>query len=83
MVILQNYHITHDVVAGLENMFGNAGIEVFRMLEEFMSANYGFKYVWLDAGFWGFVGSIFVFMLFVPGLKTVYVKMIKYVKDKK
>jgi DHA2 family multidrug resistance protein len=49
------------------------------MFEEFMSANYGFKYVWLDAGFWGLVGSLFVFMLlFVKkrSLSSVEVKKI-------
>jgi len=63
MVSIQNYHIVSDFVSGLENYFGKAGIEIFRILESFMSADYGYKYVWLDAGFWGLVGSLFVFML--------------------
>jgi DHA2 family multidrug resistance protein len=63
MSIFQNYHVTRDFVLGLEKFFGDAGIEIFRNLKEFMSANYGFKYVWLDAGFWGLVGSVFVFAL--------------------
>jgi len=60
---LQNYHVTRDFVKGFEKFFGDAGIEIFRNLKEFMSANFGFKYVWLDAGFWGLVGSVFVFAL--------------------
>ena len=71
MVSIQNHHIVSDFVSALESYFGKAGIEIFRMLESFMSANYGYKYVWLDAGFWGFVGSLFVFaLLFVKKRKV-------------
>ena len=63
MNILQNYHITFDFLEKLKNFYGVAGSEIFRRLEEFMSLNYGFKYIWLDAAFWGFLGSVFVFML--------------------
>jgi DHA2 family multidrug resistance protein len=44
-------------------MFGIIAKVIFRMYEEFMSFNYGFRYVWLDAAFWGLVGSLFIFML--------------------
>ena len=74
MVALQNYDIVRDVVVYLKEIFGKAGIEIFRMYEEFMSFNYGFKYVWLDAAFWGAVGSIFIFML-------LFVKRRKYEKS--
>jgi len=63
MTSLQNSHIVTDFVLELKYFLGEAGEEVFRMLEEFLSANYGFKYVWLDAGFWGLIGSLFVFAL--------------------
>ena len=55
MSMLQNRDLTEIVVQKL-------GI-VFMKIEEFFSFNYGFKYVWLDAGFWGVVGSLFIFSL--------------------
>ena len=66
MVTLQNFHIVSDFISNLANEL-NVNLliakEIFKKVEEFMSYNYGFKYVWLDAGFWGLVGVIFVFML--------------------
>ena len=63
MVTLQNYHIVRDVIIYLKSNFGIVGDEIFRKFEEFMSFNYGFKYVWLDAAFWGMIGSLFVLAL--------------------
>ncbi|QCT93973.1 DHA2 family efflux MFS transporter permease subunit [Caminibacter mediatlanticus TB-2] len=63
MVTLQEFHIVNDFLQTIEKFFGIAGREVFRMYEEFMSFNYGFKYVWLNAAFWGLIGSLFIFAL--------------------
>ncbi|WP_236619517.1 hypothetical protein [Lebetimonas sp. JH369] len=43
--------------------FGETGEVILRNLQEFMAMNYGFKYVWLNAAFWGLLGSVFVFLL--------------------
>jgi len=63
MVSLQNHEIIRDALLYLEKLFGIVAKVIFRMYEEFMAFNYGFKYVWLDAAFWGLIGSIFIFML--------------------
>ena len=64
MVTLQNFHIVNDFINSFANKFNFLiAKEIFKKVEEFMSYDYGFKYVWLDAGFWGLVGVIFVFML--------------------
>jgi DHA2 family multidrug resistance protein len=56
MVILQNKELVIQTLEKIPNV-------LFLKLQQFFSFNYGFKYVWLDAAFWGFLGSIFVFML--------------------
>jgi DHA2 family multidrug resistance protein len=63
MVSLQNYEVVREFLENLEKQFFLVAKVIFRMYEEFMAFNYGFKYVWLDAAFWGFLGSIFIFML--------------------
>ena len=63
MTILQNRDLVEEFLYKLHFYVGIAGNEVFRMIEQFFSFDYGFKYVWMNAGFWGFVGSIFVFGL--------------------
>ena len=55
MTMLQNRDLTEIVAKKL-------GV-AFMKIEEFFSFNYGFKYVWLDAGFWGMIGSLFIFSL--------------------
>ena len=64
MVTLQNYEILDEFLEHLKHGFGIVSKVVFRNVEELMSFNYGFKYVWLDAAFWGAAGSFFVFMLY-------------------
>jgi len=63
MVILQNRDLTEEFLKKLEAVFGVTGKVIFRQIEEFMSFNYGFKYVWLNAAMWGVVGGIFIFSL--------------------
>jgi len=63
MTILQNRDLLQEFLNKLHFYFGVAGNEVFRMVEQFFSFDYGFKYVWMNAGFWGVVGSVFVFGL--------------------
>jgi len=63
MVSLQNHEVVYFALEKLKEMFGIIAKVIFRMYEEFMSFNYGFRYVWLDAAFWGLVGSLFIFML--------------------
>jgi len=63
MVILQNRDLTEEFLKKLEVVFGVASKVIFRQIEEFMSFNYGFKYVWLNAAMWGIIGSIFIFSL--------------------
>ncbi|MEO1923794.1 MAG: MFS transporter, partial [Nautiliaceae bacterium] len=63
MVTLQNYELLDELLENLKHSFGVIAKIIFRNVEELMSFNYGFKYVWLNAAFWGFVGSFFVFML--------------------
>ena len=63
MVSLQNHEVVYGALEKLKELFGLAAKVIFRMYEEFMSFNYGYKYVWLDAAFWGLIGSVFIFML--------------------
>ena len=63
MVTLQNYELLDEFLDNLKESFGVVAEVIFRNVEELMSFNYGFKYVWLDAAFWGAAGSFFVFML--------------------
>jgi DHA2 family multidrug resistance protein len=63
MTTLQNYEIVRQYLDILKEKFSIAAKVIFGKVELFMSANYGFKYVWLDAAFWGLLGSVFVFML--------------------
>ena len=56
MVILQNKELVAQTLEKIPNV-------LFLKLQQFFSFDYGFKYVWLDAAFWGFLGSVFVFML--------------------
>ncbi len=64
MVTLQNYELLNEFLDNLKESFGVVAEVIFRNVEELMSFNYGFKYVWLDAAFWGAAGSFFVFMLY-------------------
>jgi DHA2 family multidrug resistance protein len=63
IVTLQNYSLVSDLLEKLKFMFGEASEVVLRSFQEFMAMNYGFKYVWLNAAFWGLIGSLFVFLL--------------------
>lgn len=63
IVTLQNYSLVSDLLEKLKFIFGEAGEVILRNLQEFMAMNYGFKYVWLNAAFWGLLGSLFVFLL--------------------
>ncbi|QCI29014.1 DHA2 family efflux MFS transporter permease subunit [Caminibacter pacificus] len=74
MVSLQNHEVVSSFLAKMEQIYGIVAKVIFRMFEDFMSFNYGFKYVWLDAAFWGAVGSFFIFML-------LFVKRRKYEKS--
>ncbi|MEO1927641.1 MAG: DHA2 family efflux MFS transporter permease subunit [Nautiliaceae bacterium] len=73
MVTLQNYELLDEFLENLKQTFGIVAKILFRNVEELMSFNYGFKYVWLNAAFWGAVGSIFIFML-------LFIKRRKYEK---
>ncbi len=57
MSILQNRDIVNQFLDKVSN------VEVFRNIESVMSLAYGFKYVWLWAGFWGILGSMLIFSL--------------------
>ncbi len=63
MVILQNRDLLEELLHKLFNLIGPASKALFLRIEEFFSFDYGFKYVWMDAAFWGVIGSIFVFAL--------------------
>ena len=64
MTILQNRDLISDIIRKIGIAFSN--------IEEFFSFNYGFKYVWLDAGLWGVVGTLFIFsLLFVRRRKGI------------
>ena len=63
MVILQNRDLLEGLLHKLFFLIGPASKALFLRIEEFFSFDYGFKYVWMDAAFWGVVGSIFVFAL--------------------
>ncbi len=63
MVILQNRDLLEELLHKLFNLIGPASKALFLSIEEFFSFDYGFKYVWMDAAFWGVIGSIFVFAL--------------------
>jgi DHA2 family multidrug resistance protein len=63
MVELQSYESVYEFLHFLKQKLGIVAEVLFRKIESFMSFNYAFKYVWLDAAFWGAVGSVFIFML--------------------
>ena len=63
MVILQNRDILEELLEKLAHLIGPASKALFMRVEAFFSFDYGFKYVWMDAGFWGVIGSVFVFSL--------------------
>ncbi|WP_457560766.1 DHA2 family efflux MFS transporter permease subunit [Caminibacter sp.] len=63
MVILQNHELLSELLMKFEERLGIVAKAIFYKVEEFFSFDYGFKYVWLDAAFWGFIGSVFIFML--------------------
>ena len=63
MVILQNRDLLEEFLYKLYFYFGDASTVVFRNIERFFSFDYGFKYVWINAGLWGLLGSVFVFGL--------------------
>ena len=65
MVILQNRDLVEELIHKLSFMIGEKAKALFMHIEEFFSFNYGFKYVWMDAGFWGVVGALFVFILVI------------------
>ncbi|WP_236620004.1 hypothetical protein [Lebetimonas sp. JS138] len=60
---MQNYELVYDIFEKMKYAFGETGEVILRNLQEFMAMNYGFKYVWLNAAFWGLLGSVFVFLL--------------------
>ena len=63
MVILQNRDLLEEFLYKLHFYLGDSSIVIFRNIEKFFSFDYGFKYVWLNAGLWGLLGSAFVFGL--------------------
>ncbi len=68
MSILQNHHLLSESLLKFHYVFGDVTKVAFGKIEEFMSFNYGFKYVWLNAALWGAIGSLFIFsLLFVRG----------------
>jgi len=81
MVILQNRTLIEEILHKLSHILGPIGAKaLFMRIEAFFSFDYGFKYVWLDAGFWGLVGSIFVFSLLIV---KIIERRRKYAKDSK
>ena len=69
MVILQNRDLVEEVLNRLYFLVGDIVKPMFLKIEEFFSFNYGFKYVWINAGFWGVVGAFLVFMLLILSFK--------------
>jgi len=65
MVSMQNFEVVYEALEKLKSLFFMASKVIFRNFEEFMSFNYGYKFVWLDAAFWGAVGSLFIFSLLI------------------
>ena len=65
MVVLQNRDLVEEILHKLSFLAGERAKAIFMHIEEFFSFNYGFKYVWMDAGFWGVVGASFVFALLI------------------
>jgi DHA2 family multidrug resistance protein len=63
IITLQNCSLVSDLLEKLKFIFGGASEVVLRNFQEFMAMNYGFKYVWINAAFWGLLGSLFVFLL--------------------
>ena len=63
MVILQNRDLLEEFLTKLHFYLGDAAEVVFRKIESFFAFDYGFKYVWINAGLWGLLGSLFVFSL--------------------
>ncbi len=63
MNILQNYTLVASLVHHLDVLYGKAGIVIFGAYEHFMASNYGYKYVWFHAAFFGIFGVILIFML--------------------
>ena len=74
MVILQNRDLVEELLHKLYYLLSDKAKAFFLKIEEFFSFCYGFKYVWMNAGFWGVVGASFVFMLLIIHLKGYYGK---------
>ena len=69
MVILQNRDLVEELLHKFFLM-GDKANALFMKVEEFFSFDYGFRYVWMDAGFWGIVGACFVFGLLFLKMKN-------------
>lgn len=69
MNILQNYTLVSNIVKHLEAMYGVAGSVIFGAYENFMSSNYGYKYVWFHAAYFGVAGVVLIFMLLLKSEK--------------
>ncbi len=66
---LQNYTLVSGIVKHLEVIYGKAGSAIFGAYENFMSSNYGYKYVWFHAAFFGVAGVALIFMLLLKSDK--------------
>ncbi|WP_331775703.1 DHA2 family efflux MFS transporter permease subunit [Sulfurospirillum sp. 1612] len=65
---LQNSQYVLDYLENFKNFLGismDQTVASFRNYEIFMSYNYGFSSVFLDAAHWGLIGSIFTLFLFI------------------
>jgi len=69
---LQNQTLTNSIISKLNTLYSEAGNVLFSQYENFMAMNYGYKFVWLHAGFWGILGAIFIFMLLLKKEKKDY-----------
>ncbi len=65
---LQDYYYVHDFLINAQQFLGttwNQMKAIFANYEMFMSYNYGFYNTFMHAGYWGILGVVFVFLLFV------------------
>jgi len=68
---LQNYSLVNDTIEHLNILYAKNSFAIFEAYEHFIASNYGYKYVWFHASFFGIAGVILIFMLFFKTEKSI------------
>jgi DHA2 family multidrug resistance protein len=60
---LQNWELTGQLLHHLMEKWGEKGVALWAKFQELMAFNYAFKWVWLDAFYWGVIGIVALLIL--------------------